>query len=45
VPPEERAPYVAGGRPSRTTPAAVALAPRAPEPGDDAPLEEAARVA
>jgi MFS family permease len=45
VPPEERAPYVAGGRPSRTTPVAVDLDPRAPEPSGDAPLEEAARVA
>jgi MFS family permease len=44
VPPEERAPYVAGGRPSRTTPVAVDLDPRAPAPSD-APVEEAARVA
>jgi MFS family permease len=44
VPPEERAPYVAGGRPSRTTPVAVELDPRAPAPSD-ALVEEAARVA
>jgi MFS family permease len=45
VPPEERAPYVVGGRPSRTTPVAVELDPRAPEPGADVPLEETAQVA
>jgi hypothetical protein len=45
VPPEERAPYVAGGRPSRTTPVAVELDPRAPEPSDEEPAEQAARVA
>jgi hypothetical protein len=43
VPPEERVPYVAGGRPSRTTPAAVELDPRAPEPSDEVPDEKAAR--
>jgi MFS family permease len=32
VPPEARAPYVAAGRPSRTTPVAIELDPRAPEP-------------
>jgi MFS family permease len=32
VPPAERAPYVAAGRPARTTPVAVELDPRAPEP-------------
>jgi MFS family permease len=32
VPPAERAPYVAAGRPSRTTPVAVELDPRGPEP-------------
>ena len=42
VPPEERAPYVAAGRPSRTTPVAVDLDPRAPVPTDDVPAEEAA---
>ena len=42
VPPEERAPYVATGRPSRTTPVAVDLDPRAPVPTDDVPAEEAA---
>ena len=42
VPPEERAPYVAAGRPSRTTPVAVDLDPRAPAPTDDVPAEEAA---
>jgi MFS family permease len=42
VPPEERAPYVAAGRPSRSTPVAVELDPRAPEPTEDAPAEEAA---
>jgi len=45
VPPEERAPYVAGGRPSRTTPVAVELDPRAPEPEEPAPEDETARVA
>jgi MFS family permease len=45
VPTAERDRYVAGGRPSRTTPVAVDLDPRAPEPSGDAPLEEAARVA
>ena len=40
VPPEERAPYVAAGRPSRTTPVAVDLDPRAPVPPDDVPAEE-----
>jgi MFS family permease len=45
VPPEQRAPYVAAGRPSRTTPVALDLDPRAPEPTDDKPVEEAARVA
>jgi len=43
VPPEERAPYVAAGRPSRSTPVAVDLDPRAPDPSEG-PLEEA-RVA
>ena len=42
VPPEERAPYVAAGRPSRSTPVAVDLDPRAPVPTDDVPAEEAA---
>ena len=42
VPPEERAPYVAAGRPSRSTPVAVDLDPRAPAPIDDVPAEEAA---
>ena len=42
VPPEERAPYVAAGRPSRSTPVAVDLDPRAPAPTDDVPAEEAA---
>ena len=41
VPPEERAPYVAAGRPSRSTPVAVDLDPRAPAPTDDVPAEEA----
>jgi MFS family permease len=45
VPPEQRTPYVAAGRPSRTTPVAVDLDPRAPEPTDDEPVEEATRVA
>jgi MFS family permease len=35
VAPEDRAPYVATGRPSRTTPVAVDLDPRAPEPTDE----------
>jgi MFS family permease len=34
VPPEARAPYVAAGRPSRTTPVAIELDPRAPEPAE-----------
>jgi MFS family permease len=42
VPPEERAPYVAAGRPSRSTPVAVDLDPRAPAPTDEEPAEEAA---
>ena len=42
VPPEERAPYVAAGRPSRSTPVAVDLDPRAPAATDDVPAEEAA---
>jgi hypothetical protein len=33
---------VAAGRPSRTTPVAVDLDPRAPVPTDDVPAEEAA---
>jgi MFS family permease len=39
VPPAERAPYVAAGRPSRTTPVAAELDPRAPEPGVAADAE------
>ena len=39
VPPAERAPYVAAGRPSRTTPVAVELDPRAPEPPVDTDAE------
>ena len=39
VPPAERAPYVAAGRPSRTTPVAVELDPRAPEPAVAADAE------
>jgi MFS family permease len=34
LPPEARAPYVAGGRPARTTPVAIELDPRAPQPAD-----------
>jgi hypothetical protein len=34
VPPEARAPYVAAGRPSRTTPVAIELDPRAPKPAE-----------
>ena len=45
VPTAERDRYVAGGRPSRTTPVAVDLDPRAPAPTDDVPAEQAARVA
>jgi MFS family permease len=40
VPPAGRAPYVAAGRPSRTTPAAVELDPRAPEPPVAADTEQ-----
>jgi MFS family permease len=40
VPPEERAPYVATGRPSRTTPVALELDPRAPELPDEEPAGE-----
>jgi MFS family permease len=40
VPPEGRAPYVAAGRPSRTTPVAAELDPRAPEPTEDAAADE-----
>jgi hypothetical protein len=36
APPETRAPYVVAGRPSRTTPAAIDLDPRAPDPADEA---------
>lgn len=42
VPPEGRAPYVAAGRPSRTTPVAVELDPRAPEPPATADTERSA---
>ena len=42
VPPEARAPYVAAGRPSRTTPVAIELDPRAPEPPGAADAERSA---
>ena len=42
VPPEARAPYVAAGRPSRTTPVAIELDPRAPEPAEAADQSKAA---
>jgi MFS family permease len=41
VPPAARAPYVAAGRPSRTTPVAIELDPRAPPP-DPADRSQAA---
>jgi MFS family permease len=40
--PEARAPYVAGGRPSRTTPVAIELDPRAPAPEEAADAPKAA---
>ena len=45
VPFAERDRYVAGGRPSRTTPAAVELDPRAPAPADEAAADQQAQVA
>jgi hypothetical protein len=45
VPPAEREPYVATGRPSRTTPACIELDPRAPAPADEAAAEQQAQVA
>jgi MFS family permease len=40
--PETRAPYVAAGRPSRTTPVAIELDPRAPAPDEAADAPKAA---
>jgi MFS family permease len=40
VPPAEREPYVAAGRPSRTTPVCIELDPRAPAPAE-APEQQA----
>ena len=45
VPPAERDRYVAAGRPSRTTPVAVELDPRAPAPADEPTADQQAQVA
>jgi MFS family permease len=45
VPPAERDRYVAAGRPSRTTPVAVELDPRAPAPAVEPAAEQEPRVA
>jgi len=45
VPPAEREPYVAAGRPSRTTPACIELDPRAPAPAEEAAPDQQAQVA
>jgi MFS family permease len=45
VPPAEREPYVAAGRPSRTTPACIELDPRAPAPADETAADQQAQVA